>query len=199
MDQTWFFNLILNLKQQSQSIVDYTREEDQLHAKWPEKVRDVLGHQFTAGLDDTGKLDLVQVYLGADKNTVTYTEAKQAVSKAYTRFGKPSPLDQLHDLPFSPLPTPVQSELVVFLQALRIPQPAIPRDNTGYRSNHNGINPQDQASRSLFYWGIHYYNCREEGHNFTSCTQPVVSGAQCKINRRAIDELQGGPSPYSKD
>lgn len=53
---------------------------------------DVLGHQFIAGLDDKRKVDLVQVYLGAGKSTVTYAEAKQAVSKAYPRFGEPSPL-----------------------------------------------------------------------------------------------------------
>ena len=151
VDQTWFLNLVLNLKQRSRNIVDYTREGDQLHVKCPEKFRDVLGHQFIMGLDDKGKVDLVQVYLGANKSTVTYTKAKQAVSKSYTRFGEPSPLDQLHDSPFSPPPTPVQSELVALLQALRIPQPAISRDNTGYRSNHNGANPRDQAGCSLFY------------------------------------------------
>ena len=198
VDQTWFLNLVLNLKQRGRSIVDYTREGDQLNAKCPEKFRDVLGHQFIAGLDDKGKVDLVQVYLGADKSTVTYTEAKQAVSKAYTRFGEPSPLDQLHDPPFSPPPTPVQSELVALLQDLRIPQPALPRDNAGYRSNHTNANAQDQTGRSPFYRGIHCHNCREEGHYSTSCTRLVVSGAQREANRRAIDELQGGPRQYPR-
>lgn len=67
--------------------MEYTREGDRLNAECPEKFRDVLGHQFIAGLDDKGKVDLVQVYLGADKTTVTYTDAKQAVGKAYQRFG----------------------------------------------------------------------------------------------------------------
>lgn len=68
----------------------------------PEKFCEVLGHQFIAELDDKGKIDLVQVYLEADKTKVTYTEAKQAVSKAYRRFSEPSPLDQLHGQPISP-------------------------------------------------------------------------------------------------
>lgn len=32
--------------------MDYTREGDQLNAKCPENFRDVLEHQFIAGLDD---------------------------------------------------------------------------------------------------------------------------------------------------
>lgn len=37
---------------------------------------DILGHQFIASLDDKRKLNLVQVYLEANKNIVTYTKAK---------------------------------------------------------------------------------------------------------------------------
>lgn len=198
VDQTWFLNLVLNLKQQGRSIVEYTREGDQLHAECPEKFQDVLGHQFIEGLNNKGKVDLVRVYLGADKSTVTYTKAKKVISKAYTRFGEPSPLDQLHDPQSSLPPTPVQSELVVLLQALKIPQPALPRDNTGYKSNHSGANAQDQAGCSPFYLGIHCHNCREEVHYSTSCTKPAVNGAQRKANRRAIDELQGGPRQYPR-
>lgn len=107
MDQTWLLSLVFNLKQRGRSIVDYTREGDQLNAKCPKKFRNILGHQFIAGLDDKGKVDLVQIYLEADKSTVTYTEAKQTVSKAYTQFGEPSPLDQLYDPPFSLPSTPL--------------------------------------------------------------------------------------------
>lgn len=82
MDQTRFLNLIFNFKQRGRSIVEYTREGDQLNVECPEKFEDVLGHQFIAGLDDKGKIDLVQVYLGAGKSTVKYTDAKQAVKKA---------------------------------------------------------------------------------------------------------------------
>ena len=103
----WLLNLVLNLKQQDWSIVDYIREEDQLNSKCPKKFQDVLGYQFIAGLDDKKKVNLVQVYLGADKSTITYTEAKQAVSKAYTRFDEPSLLNQLHSLLSSSFSTPV--------------------------------------------------------------------------------------------
>ncbi len=92
--QTWFLNLVLNFKQRGRSIVNYIREGNQLNAKCPEKFPGVLGHQLLAGLDDKGKVGLIQVYLGADKSTVTYTEAKEAVDKAYQQFGEPSPLDQ---------------------------------------------------------------------------------------------------------
>lgn len=195
--QTWLLNLVLNFKQRGRSIVNYTREGDQINAKCPEKFRDVLGHQFIAGLDDKGKLDLVQVYLGADKSTVTYTEAKQAVSRAYQRFGKPSPLDQLHDPPFSsPPPTPVQSELVAILQAFRIPPPAPLRYNPLYRPNSDNASGRGQNGRPTFYRGIYCHNCREEGHYSTSCSRLVVSGAQREANRWAIDELLGGPRQY---
>lgn len=76
VDQTWFFNQALNFKQRGRKIVDYTRQEDHLHARYLEKFRDILRHQFIVDLDDKEKVDLVQVYLGANKSTVIYTEAK---------------------------------------------------------------------------------------------------------------------------
>lgn len=76
VDQIRFLDLVLNLRQRGRSIVEYTREGNQLNGECPEKFRDVLGHQFIAGLDDKGKVDLVQVYLGAHKSTVSYADAK---------------------------------------------------------------------------------------------------------------------------
>lgn len=46
-------------------------KRDQLNAKYPEKLGNILEYQFTAGLDNKKKVDLVQVYLGADKFTIT--------------------------------------------------------------------------------------------------------------------------------
>lgn len=94
----------------------------------------------------------------------------------------------------------MQSELVALLQGVKIPQPTSSRDNVMYRPNHanaNG-NAQDQSGRSSFYQGIYCHNCRDEGHYSTSCSRPVVSGAQRKANKRAIDELQGGFRQYSR-
>lgn len=93
VDQTQFLNLVFKFRKRGRSIVDYTRERDQLNAECPEKFCDVLDHQFITRLDNKRKIDFVQVYLGADKTKVTYTEAKQAVNKAYQRFGEPCPLD----------------------------------------------------------------------------------------------------------
>lgn len=75
------------------------------------------------------------MYLGANKSTVSYTDAKQAVKqavkKACQRFGKPSLFDHLYDQPSSPPPTPaLRSELVALLQSLQTPQAPPPRDNT---------------------------------------------------------------------
>ncbi len=67
VDQTRFLNLVFNLRQRGRSIVQYTRKGDQLNAKCLEKFYNVLSHQFIAGLDERGKVDLVQVYLGAKK------------------------------------------------------------------------------------------------------------------------------------
>ncbi len=78
-----FLNLVFNLRQQGRSNVEYTREGDQLNAECPEKFRDVLGHQFIAGLDDRGKVDLVQVYLGA-KNQQLATRKENQLSKKRT-------------------------------------------------------------------------------------------------------------------
>ena len=94
--------------------------------------------------------------------------------------------------------TPVQSELVAFLQALRIPPPAPLQDSPPDRFDYSNANMRDQNGRLTFYRGIHCHNCWEEGHYSTSCTKPVVSGAQCEANRRAIDELQGGPRQYTR-
>lgn len=97
VDTTWFLNLALNLRQKGRSIVNYIKKEDQLNANYPENFRDILGHQFIADLDDKKKINLFQIYLGADKSTITYTKAKQAVRKAYQWFGEPSFLDQLYN------------------------------------------------------------------------------------------------------
>ena len=86
VDQTCFFNLVFNFRQRERSIVEYTRERDQLNAECLEKFQDVLGHRCIARLDDKGKVDLVQVYLGANKSTVSYADAKQAVKKKYQHF-----------------------------------------------------------------------------------------------------------------
>lgn len=86
--------------------------------------------------------------------------------------------------------TPVQSELVALLQALKIPQAASPRDNIGYRENYTNANAQDH--RLPFCRGIYRHNCREGGHYSTGCTRPVVSGAQ-------INELQGDPRQSQED
>lgn len=59
VDQTRFLNLVVNFRQKSRSIVEYTIEGDQLNVECPEKFRDLLVHQFIAGLDDIGKVDLV--------------------------------------------------------------------------------------------------------------------------------------------
>ncbi len=68
--------------------MEYTRERRQ--AKMPSALKSsemyILGHQFIVGLDDKGKVDLVQVYLGDNKSTVSYANARQAVEKAYQRF-----------------------------------------------------------------------------------------------------------------
>lgn len=200
VDQTRFLTLVLNLRQRGRSSVEYTREGDRLNAKCPEKFRDVLGHQYLAGLDDKRKVDLVQVYLGANKSTVNYADARQAAEKAYQRFEEPSPFDGMNSQPFSPPPTPtVQSELVALLQGLRILQSAPLRDNPSYRPNYVNANVRDQNGCPSFYRGIYCHNCREEGHYSTSCTRPVVSGAQREANRRAIDELQGGPRQYPQE
>lgn len=139
VNQARFLNLVVNFRQKVRSIVEYTREGDQLNAECPENFRDVLGHQFLAGLDDKGKVDLVQVYLGAKKSGVCYVDARQAVEKAYQRFREPSPFDDLRSQPSSPPPTPaLYSELVAFLQCLRIPQAQAlpPRDVPSYRINY---------------------------------------------------------------
>lgn len=177
--------------------MEYTREGDQLNAECPEKFRDVLGHQFIAGLDDRGKVDLVQVYLGAKKSTVSYAEAKSAVEQAYQRFGESSRFDNFNDQPSSPPPTPaLQSELVALLR-LRISQVApLSRDNLSYQPTSASANSRDQNGCLSFYRGIYCHNCRKKGHYSTSCPRPVVSGAQWDANRRAIDKLQRGSRQY---
>ena len=199
-DQTRFLNLVVNFRQKGRSIVEYTREGDKLNAECPEKFRDVLGYQFIAGLDDKRKVDLVQVYLGVQKSAVSYMDARQAVEKAYQRFGEPSPFDDLRSQLSSPPPTPtLQSELVALLQSLRIPQAAPPsRDNLSYRPNYASANSRDQNGRPLFYRDIYCHNCHEEGHYSTSCTRPVVSGAQRNANKKAIDEVQEDHRQYPR-
>lgn len=197
-DQTRVLNLVVNFRQKGRSIVEYKREGDKLNAECPEKFRDVLGHQFIAGLDDKRKVDLVQVYLGAQRSAVSYMDARQAVEKAYQRFGEPSPFDDLRSQPSSPSPTLVQSELVALLQALRFPPPAPLQDDPPYRPNYGNANmqAQNQNARPTSYRGIHCHNCREEGPYSTSCTRPIVSGAQRNFNRWAVEEFQEDPRQY---
>ena len=109
-----------------------------------------------------------------------------------------SPFDDLRSQPSSPPLTPVQSELIALLRALRIPPPAPLRDSPPNRFDYSNANMRDQNSRPTLYRGIHCHNCWEEGHYSTSCTKPVVSEAQREANRRVIDELQGGPRQYTR-
>lgn len=101
----------------------------------------MLGHQFIAGLDDKRKVDLVQLYLVANKSTVSYIDARKAVEKAYRRFAEPSPFDDLDDQPMFPPPIlSLQSKLVAILQSLQIPPASSPRDNSSDRSNYASAN-----------------------------------------------------------
>ncbi len=180
--------------------MEYTRGGDQLNAECIEKFHDVLGHQFIAELDERGRSNLVQGYLGVKISTVRYAEAKSAVKKAYQQLEEPSPFDKLNDQPSLPLPIPaLQSELVALLQRLQIPQAVPPsEDNPSYRLTYSSPNAQNQNSCLSFYRSIYCHNCCKEGHYFTSCLWPVVIGAQRHTNRRAIDELQGGSRQYPR-
>lgn len=100
-----------------------------------------MGYQFITSLDNKKKVNLVQVYLRADKSTIIYIEAKKIVGKMYQQFNKPSFLNQFYNqLVFSSFIL-VKSKLVVFLQALKILQSAIPpKNNIKYGPNHFNAN-----------------------------------------------------------
>ncbi len=67
VDQTLLLHLVFNFRQLGRCILEYSRKGEQLNAECPKKFRDILGHEFITGLDDRGKVDLVQVYLGVKK------------------------------------------------------------------------------------------------------------------------------------
>lgn len=107
---------MFNFRQKRRNIVKYTKKRNHLNAECPEKFRNVLGHQFIARLDDKKKIDLIQVYLGTNKSTVSYTDAKLVVEKAYQQFGKPASFDRLYNQPSPPLSTlALETELVALL------------------------------------------------------------------------------------
>lgn len=43
----------------------------------------MVGHQFITKLDNKKKIDLIQIYLGAGKLTVKYTDTKPDIEKIY--------------------------------------------------------------------------------------------------------------------
>lgn len=133
----------MNFRQKGCSIVDYTRKGDKFNVKCPEKFWDVLGHQLITRLDDKRKFDLVQIYLEAQKSTVSYMNTRQAVEKSYQRFGKPSLFDGLRSQSSSSLPTPIQSKLIALFQALRIPPLAPLSDNPLHYFNYYNANMWD--------------------------------------------------------
>lgn len=47
------------------------------------RFEDILGYQFITKLDNKRKIHLIQIYLGAGKLTVKYTDIKKAVQKRY--------------------------------------------------------------------------------------------------------------------
>lgn len=49
--------------------------------EYPEVFQDISSYQFIIELDDKEKIDLVQVYLGADKSTVKYTKIKKLLKE----------------------------------------------------------------------------------------------------------------------
>lgn len=72
----WFLNLVLNLEQRGWSIVNHTREGDSLKTRYRKKFWDLLRHQFVAGWDNKGKLDLVQDYLVTNMGPIITIKAK---------------------------------------------------------------------------------------------------------------------------
>lgn len=74
----------------------------------------MLGYQFIAKLNNKQKINLIQVYLGVDKSTIKYMDAKQAIKKVYQYVKKPNFFDNLYHQSFSLFSTPVKSKLVAF-------------------------------------------------------------------------------------
>ncbi len=145
-------------------------------------------------MDEKEKIDLVQIYLGANKSTISYEDAKRAVKKAYQQFRKPGLIDHLYNQPSSPPLIPaLQSELVTLLQRLQILQATPPRDNPFYPPNYANANIQDQNSRVSIDQGIYCHNYRKKSYYSTSCTR---LGAQRTAKRKAIHELQRGSCHY---
>lgn len=177
VDQTQFLNLVVNFRQKDCNIVVYTKEREKLNLECPKKFRDVLDHQFLAEFDDKRKIDLVQVYLGANKSTISYVDARQTIEKAYQRFGEPSFFDNLCNQPSSSFSSLVELELVTLLQSFRIPPPISLQDNPLQQSNFDNASRQDQNGCLSFYCRIYCHNCCKEDHYSTSCSRPVVNRA----------------------
>lgn len=195
-DPNQFFNILYNLKQRGRNIVEYIEEGDQLSSECPEKFRDSLGISFIAGLDEGRKINLAQLYL-RNKTNVSYAEAKDAVVKAHRRFARPDTFNPIYNcLPPKPSTPCTQSDLVTSSQRHRELRSLQTRDNTPYRPLIVDAKSQNQTGRIQVPHGINCHDSWEEGHDYTSCTKPIVSSAQREASRLAINGLREAPRQY---
>lgn len=57
----------------------------------------MLGYQFIVKLNNKKKIDLIQIYLGARKLIVKYTDTKQTIKKVYQHFKESSFFNNLYN------------------------------------------------------------------------------------------------------
>lgn len=63
-------------------MVSYVKEAKHLYHHLPVGLREFLGSQYLAGLNEENKVDMVQIYL-LDKEQITFLDSKDAAIKAY--------------------------------------------------------------------------------------------------------------------
>ena len=199
-----YFNLLYNLKQGRKPIAQYVAEAEDLYRKCPEPLRDFMGSQFMAGLADEGKLDMVQLYLLNDPK-ITFSNAKAAVIKAYSRIGRASPFDVHKNRSASSKPevsqNDVNAELLEFFRSLRmtqkqqplIPIPQPPVNNTTYQKNPQRDAPTPGPPYPSYPKGdthnVVCHNCLAPGHYSNSCPESQVNFRQKAANRAKIKEM----------
>lgn len=94
-DPDQYFNVVycLRLSLNGRDMVSYVTMSKRLgicthlYHHCPVGLREFLGSESEAGLNDENKIDMVQIYLH-DKEQITFLGFKEAVIKAYRRIGR---------------------------------------------------------------------------------------------------------------
>lgn len=180
-DLNKYFNMMYNLKQRKSIIAQYVTEAKELYERCSSDLRTYLENQFIADLTNENKIDMMQVYL-TDKTNITFSKAKKAVIKVYSRIERVSSFDILKETKSTSIDTQtkVNKKIMSFFKELRLQsQNFHARFSVDlFYSNTKSFFFEETKSYMSNREDFYCHNCTQSEHMFDSCSKSKVSYKQ---------------------